>query len=77
MRIPNMDGLALLKKVKEINPNVRTMLISAYAFENIPNFEKYLQQGIINSCIENPVKINRHCQRVRDEIDAYKKASKI
>ena len=64
--MPDMDGLALLNKVKELNPMVRTMLVSAYEFQNNPNFEKYLEQGIIDSFMEKPIKINRLCQRVRD-----------
>jgi DNA-binding NtrC family response regulator len=66
MRMPDMDGLGLLNKVKELNPMVRTMLVSAYEFQNNPNFEKYLEQGIIDSFMEKPIKINRLCQRVRD-----------
>jgi DNA-binding NtrC family response regulator len=72
MRMPNMDGLALLNKVKELNPKVRTMLVSDYDFQNNPIFEKYLQQGIIDSFTEKPIKINRLCQKVRDEIQAYR-----
>lgn len=72
MRMPNLDGLALLNKVKELNPKVRTMLVSAYDFQNNPIFEKYLQQGIIDSFMEKPIKINRLCQKVRDEIQAYR-----
>jgi DNA-binding NtrC family response regulator len=76
MRMPNMDGLALLNKVKELNPKVRTMLVSAYDFQNNPIFEKYLQQGIIDSFMEKPIKINRLCQKVRDEIQAYRQGIK-
>ena len=72
MRMPNMDGLALLNKVKELNPKVRTMLVSAYDFHNNPIFEKYLQKGIIDSFTEKPIKINRLCQKVGDEIQAYR-----
>ena len=68
MRMRNMDGLALLNKVKELNPKVRTILVSAYDFQNNPIFEKYLQQGTIDSFMEKPIKINRLCQKVRDEI---------
>ena len=64
MRMPNMDGLALLNKVKELNPKVRTMLVSAYDFHNNPIFEKYLQKGIIDSFTEKPIKINRLFQNV-------------
>ena len=66
MRMPNMDDLALLNKVKELNPKVRTMSVSAYDFKNNLIFEKYLQQGIIDSFTEKPIRINRLCQKVRD-----------
>jgi YesN/AraC family two-component response regulator len=36
MRMPVVNGLELLKKVKKLNPKVRTILISAYEFENNP-----------------------------------------
>jgi response regulator RpfG family c-di-GMP phosphodiesterase len=64
--------MALLNKVKELNPKVRTMLVSAYDFQNNPIFEKYLKQGIIDSIMEKPIKINKLCQKVRDEIQAYR-----
>ncbi len=76
MRMPNMDGLALLNKIKELNPKVRTMLVSAYDFHNNPIFEKYLQKGIIDSFTEKPIKINRLCQKVGDEIQAYQQGVK-
>jgi len=76
MRMPNMDGLALINKVKELNPMVRTMLVSAYDFHNNPIFEKYLQKGIIDSFTEKPIKINRLCQKVGDEIQAYRQGVK-
>lgn len=72
MRMLNMDGLALLNKVKELNPKVRTMLVSAYDFHNNPIFEKYLQKGIIDSFTEKPIKINRLFQKVGDELQAYR-----
>jgi response regulator RpfG family c-di-GMP phosphodiesterase len=64
--------MALLNKVKELNPKVRTMLVIAYDFQNNPIFEKYLKQGIIDSIMEKPIKINKLCQKVRDEIQAYR-----
>jgi len=61
-----MDDLALLNKVKELNPKVRTMSVSAYDFKYNLIFEKYLQQGIIDSSTEKTIRINRLCQKVRD-----------
>ena len=71
MRMPVINGLELLKKVKKLNPKVRTILISAYEFENNPLFQNYIKDGIINSYIEKPVKIDRLRQRVRDEFGMY------
>ena len=34
LRMPSLNGLELLKKVKKLNPNVRTILISPYEVEN-------------------------------------------
>ena len=72
MRMPTVNGLELLKKVKKLNPRVRTILISAYEFQNNPVFEKCLKEGIIDSYIEKPVKINTLRQKVRDEFSMYK-----
>ena len=74
--MPNIDGLALLNKVKELNPKVRTMLVSAYEFQNNPIFETFLKQGIIDSFMQKPIKINRLCRKVRDEIQAYRQGMK-
>ena len=71
MRMPAVNGLELLKKVKELNPKVRTILTSAYEFENNPVFRNYLEVGIINSFIQKPVKIDRLRQIVRDEFRMY------
>ncbi|HKQ21858.1 MAG TPA: response regulator [Nitrososphaeraceae archaeon] len=71
MRMPTMTGLELLKKVKELNPHVRTMLISAFDMQDNPDFQKYLKDGLIDSFLEKPITMNRLCQEVRDEIETY------
>jgi DNA-binding NtrC family response regulator len=68
LRMPGLNGLELLKKVKTSNPKVRTILMSAYNFEEDILFLKYMEEGIIDSTIEKPVTINRLSQRVRDEL---------
>lgn len=74
LRMPGLNGLELLKKVKSINPAARTILMSAYNFEENELFQTYMKEGIINSTIEKPVTINRLCQRVRDEFEVYQLA---
>jgi YesN/AraC family two-component response regulator len=73
--MPSLNGLELLKKVKSISPNVRTILMSAYNFEEDELFQTYMKEGIIDSSIQKPVTINALCQRVRDEFQVYQLAS--
>jgi len=56
--MPGLNGLELLKKVKSSNPNVRTILISAYNFDEDKLFQKYMEEGVIDSTIPKPVTIN-------------------
>ena len=72
MRMPLMTGLELLKKAKELNPNVRTILVSAFDMQDNPDFEKYLKGGVIDSLVEKPITIKRLCQEVRNEFEAYR-----
>ena len=71
LRMPNLNGLELLKKVKTSNPKVRTILMSAYNFDEDILFLKYMEEGIIDSSIDKPVTMDRLYQRVRDELQTY------
>jgi DNA-binding NtrC family response regulator len=73
LRMPNLNGLELLKKVKTLNPKVRTMLMSAYNFEEEELYQKYMKEAVINSTIEKPVTMNRLYQKVRDELSVCHK----
>ncbi len=41
LRMPGLNGLELLKKVKDLNPKVRTILMSAYNFEEEELYQSY------------------------------------
>jgi response regulator RpfG family c-di-GMP phosphodiesterase len=69
-RIPNLEGLELLKKVKKLNPNVRTILISAYEVENEPVFQRYVKEGIIDKFIQKPMTMNYLCNVVNNQLQA-------
>lgn len=70
-RMPNMDGMELLKSVKKLNPKVRTLLMSAYEFRGNPIFEKYFKDGIIDSYMDKPMTVDGLCQRVTEEYHIY------
>ena len=77
LRMPNLNGLELLKKVKKLNPTVRTILLSTYEVDNDVVFQKYMKEDIIDSFMEKPVTISDLCQRVRDEFQVYQLASYV
>jgi DNA-binding NtrC family response regulator len=68
LRMPGLNGLELLKKVKTSSPKVRTILMSAYNFEEEEKFQQYMEDAVINSTIEKPVTMNRLYERVREQL---------
>ena len=68
LRMPGLNGLELLKKVKTANPKVRTILMSAYIFEEEEKFQQYMEEAVINSTIEKPVTMNRLYERVKEQL---------
>jgi len=75
LRMPGLNGLELLKKVKDSNPKVRTILMSAYNFEEHILFFQYMEEGIIDSALDKPITMNRLFQTVGDELNAYQSGS--
>ncbi len=71
LRMPGLNGLELLKKVKDSNSSVRTMLMSAYLFSDDRLYQEYIEQGIIDSTIEKPVSLQKLCHLVKDELEVY------
>ena len=61
-RMPTMDGIELLKKVKAINSSVKTILISAFdiddkLFEGCKCIDKILQKPITIPLLINEVEV--------------------
>src|SRR5678816_4060745 len=71
LRMPGLNGLELQKKVKASNPKVRTILMSAYNFEEEELYRQYMREAVINSTIQKPITMNILYKRVRDELNAY------
>lgn len=74
LRMPNLNGLDLLSKIKMINPNVRTILVSAYEVKEDKVFQKYMKDGTIDLFIEKPIPIDWLRQKVREQVEAYEKS---
>ena len=77
LRMPGLNGLELLKKVKKLNPKVRTILISAYEVENDPVFRGYVKEGVIDLFIHKPMTIECLCKEVDNQIQTYQLKKRI
>jgi DNA-binding NtrC family response regulator len=71
LRLPNLNGLELLKKVKQLNPSVRTILTSAYEVDDDQVFQNYMKQGIINLFVKKPIGLPELCQEVANQVQDY------
>jgi response regulator RpfG family c-di-GMP phosphodiesterase len=63
-RIPTMDGIELLKKVKAVNPSVKTILISAFGV----NDEVFEQCNCIDAFLQKPISIPDLIEAVETQI---------
>ena len=71
LRMSGLNGLEFLKKIKEANSSVRTILMSGFNFDEVKHFQEYMELGVIDSTIEKPITIQRLTHRVRDELQIY------
>jgi DNA-binding NtrC family response regulator len=71
LRMPGMNGLELLKKIRKFNPKVRTILISAYEVDNDPVFRGYVKEGVIDKFIHKPITVRALCQEVSYQVNSY------
>jgi DNA-binding NtrC family response regulator len=71
LRLPNLNGLELLKKVKQLNPSVRTILTSAYEVDDDQVLQNYMKQGIINLFVKKPIGLPELCQEVANQVQDY------
>ena len=69
-KMPKMNGLELLNRVKQLNPNVRSILISFFELQNEPRFQTYIEEGIIDKYIQKPTTLNYLCREVNNQIQA-------
>ena len=67
LRMPNMDGIDLISKVYEINPNIPCFLLTAY--EMSERIEKELEKGHIRKYISKPIDIQNLTTMLADELD--------
>ncbi|HKQ21484.1 MAG TPA: response regulator [Nitrososphaeraceae archaeon] len=70
-KMPVLNGLDLLRKVKTLNPNVRTMIMSAFDVDGDHLLQKYLIEEIIDKFIQKPITMLNLYNEVQSQVSAY------
>jgi len=71
LRMPGMNGLELLKKIRKFNTKVRMILISVYEVDNDPVFRGYVKERVIDKFIHKPITIKGLSQEVSYQVNSY------
>ena len=71
LRMPELNGLELLNKMKKLNGFLRTILMSAYEVQNDKIFFQYVKKGIIDKFFKKPISITALRKEVNNQIHAY------
>lgn len=53
-KLPDIDGLDLAKKIREITQNLRLIMVSGYFYKDDPAIRKALEEGLISDFVSKP-----------------------
>ena len=67
LRMPVINGVQLLKAVKDLNPLARTILMTSYEIED-NLIQEYSKKEIINSFLKKPIELTLLLSEVNKQI---------
>ncbi len=71
LMMPRLNGLDLVKKIKQISPKTRIMITSRYEIEP-GELQSCVNRGIIDKIIEKPISMNTLRREVKNQINYLK-----
>jgi DNA-binding NtrC family response regulator len=71
LRMPGINGTELVYKIKNKNPLVRTLLMTAFEVDD-KVFEEYVKNAIIDGFLQKPVKLGDLLSEVLKQVNIYK-----
>ena len=69
-KMPGLNDMEFLGKIKELNRFVRTILITAFQIEN-KVFREYTKKKIINAFLQKPIGIHDLLKEVDTQLHSY------
>ena len=75
LRMPVINGVQLLKTVKDLNPSARTVLTTDFEYNN-NLIQEYTKKNVINGLLQKPVEPHELITEVNKQIDILERANK-
>jgi two-component system response regulator ChvI len=73
MRMPSLSGMQLARKVKEINPNVKVVLMTAFEIRD-EEFSKVFPSTSVDGFVQKPIGIRELTDKILSLIGESKKS---
>jgi two-component system cell cycle response regulator CpdR len=70
LRMPGIDGIELMKRTKELNPLVRTVLMTAFELDD-ELFQQYADKEIINGFLQKPILLKDLVKEVDNQLHVH------
>jgi DNA-binding NtrC family response regulator len=75
-KMPGLNGMEFLKKIKDSNRFVRTILMTAFQIED-KVFREYTKKKIINAFLQKPIGIHDLLKEVNTQLHSYEMQKKF
>lgn len=70
LRMPGLTGTELIKKLKNVDPYVRTVLMTAFTI-NDNLFQEYARKKLINGFLQKPIRLDDLRAEVNNQLHTY------
>jgi DNA-binding NtrC family response regulator len=70
LRMPGLDGIKLVKKIKDLNPFSKTILMTAFEIDD-KLFQEYSKKEIINGFLQKPIRLDDLFVEVINQLHSY------
>lgn len=69
-KMSGLNGMEFLKKIKDLNPSVRTILMTAFQIDDMV-FLDYTKKKIINAFLQKPIGMHDLLKEVDTQLHSY------
>ena len=75
-KMPGLNGMEFLKKIKALNPFVRTILMTAFEIED-KIFGEYTKNKIIDAFLQKPIGMHDLIKEVDTQLHSYENQKRL